>query len=88
MPTSVRVDDKTEALLARAALVSGKTKSAVIRAALQQFCTGIIVGGKPVTPYESIKEFIGCAEGPPDLAKHAGRYVRERLRAAHKRRAR
>ena len=87
MPTSVRVDDKTEALLARAALVSGKTKSAVIRAALQQFCTGIIVGGTPVTPYESVKEFIGCAEGPPDLAKHASRYVRERLRASQKRRA-
>ena len=88
MPTSVRVDEKTEALLARAILVSGKTKSAVIRAALQQFCTGIIIGEKPLIPYESIKKFIGCAEGPPDLAKHASRYLRGRLRAAHKRRAR
>lgn len=86
MPTSVRVDEKTEALLARAAQVSGKTKSAVIRTALRQFCMKIVVG-KPMTPYESIKHFIGCAEGPPDLAKASKRYLRERLRASQKRRA-
>lgn len=87
MPTSVRVDDKTEALLERATQVTGRTKSALIRTALQQYCTGIVVE-KPLTPYEAIKDYIGCFQGPPDLAQNAKYYIRERLRAKTKRRAR
>ena len=87
MPTSVRVDDKIEALLERATKVTGQTKSVLIRAALQQFCLRI-VAGKPVTPYEAIRDYIGCFQGPPDLAEASKRYLRERLRDAKKRRTR
>jgi len=79
MPTSVRVDDTTEALLERAAQVSGKTKSAVIRAALQQFCIKV-VAGKPLTPYEAIQDHLGCFQGPTDLAKASKEYLRKRFR--------
>ena len=81
MPTSVRVDEKTEALLERAAQVSGKTKSAVIRTALRQFCMRIVMRN-PLTPYEAIRDYLGCFEGPPDLAKASKRYLRDRLRNA------
>ena len=87
MPTSVRVDEKTEALLARAAQVSGKTKSAVIRDALRRFCLQIVVG-KPLTPHEAIRKYIGCFQGPPDLAKASRAYLRKRLHGTQSRRAR
>ena len=86
MPTSVRVDDKTEALLQRAVQVTGETKSALIRTALQQFCLRIVVE-KPLTPYETIRDYIGCFQGPPDLAEASKRYLRERFRDPQKRRA-
>ena len=86
MPTSVRVDDKTEALLERAAQVSGSTKSALIRAALRQFCTHIVVRN-PLTPYEAVRDYLGCFQGPPDLAKASKHYLRERLRETKIRRS-
>lgn len=86
MPTSVRVDEKTEALLERATQVTGQTKSALIRTALQRYCMRIVIG-KPVTPYEAIRRYIGCFQGPPDLAERSNHYIRERLRAKETRRA-
>lgn len=87
MPTSVRVDEETEALLERAARLRAETKSALIRTALRQFCARIVVG-KPATPYASIKDLLGCAEGPSDLARHSKRYFQEALRGRKAHRAR
>ena len=87
MPTSVRVDEETEALLERAARLRAATKSALIRMALKQFCSKIVLG-KAETPYESIRDAIGCAEGPPDLARRSRAYLREAFRGGQRRRAR
>lgn len=84
MPTSVRVDDKTEALLERAARLRSQTKSAVIREALRQFCAQVITV-KAVTPYEAIKEYVGCMEGPSDLSRHSRTYLRKILRGKSQR---
>ena len=85
MPTSVRVDEETEALLERAARLRTATKSELIRMALKQFCARIVMG-KAMTPYESIKDLLGCAEGPADLARHSRRYLQETFRGHQKRR--
>jgi hypothetical protein len=79
MPTSVRVDEETEALLERAARIRAETKSELIRRALKQFCSRIVMG-KALTPYESIKGLLGCAEGPRDLARRSRDYLQEAFR--------
>ncbi len=85
MPTSVRVDAETEALLERAAHLRAESKSQLIRMAVRQFCAQLLTS-KTMTPYESIKDLLGCAEGPRDLARHAKRYLREGLLRDHNRR--
>ena len=87
MPTSVRVDGETEALLERAARLRAATKSELIRMALKQFCSKIVMG-KAGTPYESIKDVIGCADGPSDLARRSRDYLHEAFRGGQRRRAR
>ena len=62
MPTSVRVDEETEWLLERAAQVTAKTKSAVIRLALRQFCAPLVLG-KTTTPYDSLKIYWDALRG-------------------------
>ena len=84
MPTSVRVDEETEALLERASQLTAVTKSQLIRTALKQYCS-VIVLGSTTTPYESIKQFIGCAEGPADLARRSRHYLQDIFRAKQKR---
>ena len=84
MPTSVRVDEETEALLERASQVTASTKSQLIRTALKQYCSVIILGST-ATPYESIKQFIGCADGPTDLARQSRHYLQEIFRGKQKR---
>ena len=79
MPTSIRIDQETEALLERAAQVRAQSKSQVIRTALKLFC-GRMALGNLQTPYDSIKEFLGCAEGPPDLARRSRHYLQDALR--------
>lgn len=84
MPTSVRVDAETEALLERAARLRSQTKSAVIREALRHFCARVMIV-KAVTPYEAIREYVGCMEGPPDLSRRSRTYLRKILRAKSQR---
>ena len=87
MPTSVRVDEETEALLERASQAASTTKSDLIRKALRAYCTRIVLS-KAMTPYEAIRDFIGCAEGPPNLSRRSRQYLREILRGQKRRRAR
>ena len=87
MPTSVRVDEETEALLERAAHLTAVSKSAVIRTALKQYYTRISLS-KVTSPYDSIKEWIGCVDGPPDLSRRARHHLRESLHAKAKRHSR
>lgn len=82
MPTSVRLDTKTEALIDRLAKRRGETKSEIIREALKRLAKQEGALGRPVTPYEAMAPFLGCAKGgPPDLSERTGRRFAEILRA-------
>jgi len=80
MPTSVRLDRKTERLVERLAREKGRTKSEVIRQAI------VLAAEKELrdqekTPYERSAHLIGCVSGgPPDLSVNTGAKVREILR--------
>lgn len=80
MPTSVRLDAKTEALLKRLAHRSGRTKSEVLREALIRFAETEAAGEQPNLPCEMIAELIGVATGgPTDLARRHKQAFRERM---------
>ena len=64
MPVSVRLDPKTEELVARLARKKGRTKSEVIRQAIRVLAEGQ-EGKKPSRPYDAISHLIGCARGGP-----------------------
>ena len=73
MPTSVRLDAKTESLLRRLVRQKRLTKSAVIREAL-----AYLVGREEAirarkTPYQAAAHLIGSVKGlPPDLSRRTG----------------
>jgi hypothetical protein len=80
MPTTVRLDAKTEALLNRLAKKTGLTKSQVIRDAIRAFAAPGNRANAEKGPYETIKHLIGCASGgPPDLSERTGEKFRELL---------
>lgn len=64
MPTSVRLDTETEALLRRLARERGSSKSDVIRDALHELAAGSAVA-EPIGPYAEIADLIGIAKGKP-----------------------
>lgn len=84
MPTSVRLDPETEALLRQLARSSGRTKSEVIRDALHRMANSTREIAEPASAYEAIADLVGIADdGPEDLARQHKRRFRERL---HRRR--
>ena len=86
MPTTVRLDPRTENLLNRLARKSGRTKSQVIRDAIEMFAKSEM-GGEPSTrPYDRIKHLIGIVRGgPPDLSERTGEKFTKLLLARTKR---
>jgi metal-responsive CopG/Arc/MetJ family transcriptional regulator len=50
--------------LERAAKKRGQSKSAVVRAALEQF----LKGERPLSALELAGDLVGCCEGPADLS--------------------
>jgi hypothetical protein len=72
MPTSVRLDAKTESLLRRLARQKRLTKSAVIREAV--LCFAREEAARPrKTPFEAAAHLIGSIKGlPPDLSERTG----------------
>ncbi len=72
MPTSVRLDAKTESLLGRLARQKRLTKSAVIREAVLRFARAEAARPRK-TPYEAAAHLIGSVKGlPPDLSERTG----------------
>lgn len=72
MPTSVRLDRKTEAVVRRLARQTRRTKSEVIREAIARMAEQ--VGGPPRgdSAYAAIEDLLGIAHGgPSDLARRA-----------------
>lgn len=80
MTVSVRLPSRTEKLLREAQKRLGKTKSAVITEAIEQFCEKALGGG--ATLYDRVSHLVGSVHsGVGTLSQNAGRQMRERLRA-------
>jgi hypothetical protein len=87
MPTSVRLDTKTERIVERLARQKGQTKSQVIREAIAFAATRETRRPDPRKPYEAIKHLIGIAHGgPPDLSERTGEKFTQMLLARRARR--
>lgn len=79
MPTSVRLDRDTEALLRRMARTAGKSKSWVVREAVAAYAA-VAVAQRP--PAEALAPFIGAGDtGRTDLSADTGERYRDLLRA-------
>jgi predicted DNA-binding protein len=84
MPTSVRLDPETEALLRRLARARGRTKSEIIRDALHRLATVPFDVAQPASLYLAVEDLVGIADdGPEDLAEQHKRRFRDKL---HRRR--
>ena len=83
MPTSVRLDPKTEALIRRLAKQRGQTKSELIRAAIEALAreaaaTQARSGG--LTTYDRIAHVVGIADsGGAGLSERTGERFRDLL---------
>ena len=77
MPTSVRLDAKTEDLVNRLARKKGQTKSEVIRQALIAFARSDDEAKPHKTLYEALGPLIGSVKGgPKDLSERTGEKFR------------
>ena len=73
MPTSVRLEAKTEGLVARLARRKGQSKSRVIRDAIHAYAETETAVREPESAYEALKPWIGSVKGlPPDLSERTG----------------
>ena len=73
MPTSVRLDAKTESLVARLARRKGQSKSRVIRDAIHAYAETETAVREPESAYEALKPWIGSVKClPPDLSERTG----------------
>ena len=80
MPTSVRLDEKTERILERLARQKRKTKSTVIREAIALAAKVSSREMKKVRPYDAFAPYLGIARGgPPDLSRKTGERFRRLL---------
>jgi len=86
MPTSVRLDAKTESLVRRLARARAQTKSEVIREALIALARLEDRTRRHKSLYESIAHVVGSVKGlPPDLSERTGEKLRALLRARGRR---
>ncbi len=79
MPTSVRLDPKTEAVVRRLARQTRRTKSEVIREAIARMAEEGNTP-RPSSPYAAVEDLVGIARGgPPDLARRADEAFKDLL---------
>lgn len=75
MPLVVRLDAELEGMVDLVARRLRQSRSAVVRAALREYCAGQAGGGEA---FEAVRHLAGVADGgPADLAGQAERYLRE-----------
>ena len=80
MPLSVRLDVKTESLIARLARKRSQTKSEVIRDAIGVLAREDEKGVDKKRPYDLVAHLIGCVKGGPrNLSVNAGKKFHEML---------
>jgi hypothetical protein len=79
MLASVRLDAKTERLLARLAQETGRTRSEVIREAIARLAE-LPIAPSNRRPYLLAGDLVGCVRGGPgDLSTRTGQRFRELL---------
>ena len=72
MLTSVGLDDRTRRLLEKLMRTTRKTRSEVIRQAIEALARAESSGAES-TPYAAVEDLIGCARGGPvDLSVDTG----------------
>ena len=87
MPTSVRLDPRTEQTLERLARLKGVSKSAVLREAVDALARKSLETGKPGSLFSKVEDLIGCASsGRGDLSRRTGEGFRRILASRSKRR--
>jgi len=75
MPTSVRLDTKTEGALERLARSRSQSRSEVVRQAIE-----LLAAQEPPAPFDAVADLVGCVKGgPPDLSENTGQKFRELL---------
>jgi hypothetical protein len=75
---SVRVSEKARREVARLARATGRTESAVVRDAIEDY----VGRTPPPRPYKALQDVIGMVEGgPADLSEKTGEKVRALLLA-------
>lgn len=80
---SVRVSEKARRKVARLARARGRTESAVVRDAIEDY----VERTPPPRPYEALQDVIGMVEdGPTDLSVRTGEKFRAALLARAPRR--
>lgn len=81
MAVSVRLDEETEALLNKTAKTLKTTKSHVLKASIQDFCTKALQE-KSKKPYDLLYDLIGKEySGDGNLAINSEEILRKRFRA-------
>jgi Arc/MetJ-type ribon-helix-helix transcriptional regulator len=86
MPTTVRLDPKTEGLLRRLVKKTGRTKSQVIRDAIERLAMEEGAELAKSRPYDVFAPYIGIAKGgPPDLSERTGEKFTKLLMERHHR---
>ncbi|HEV2356395.1 MAG TPA: ribbon-helix-helix protein, CopG family [bacterium] len=77
MPTTVRLDPETEAIVQRLARKTGRTKSSVIREAILRLSEDHAEPNPGSTLYDRMADLIGIGHGgPPDLASRSEEILR------------
>jgi len=85
MPTSVRLDPKSEALVRRLARAKRLSKSEVIREAIRQFADAVPEEAE-AGPFRAMADLVGVASrGPRDLSRRSSAAFREQLQAKRRR---
>jgi predicted DNA-binding protein len=80
LPTTVRLDARTEAALARLAKKTGRTKSQVIRDAIERMAHSDALVREPESAYEAMQHVVGCADsGGAQRSDDTGRKFRDLL---------
>lgn len=80
MPTSVRLDEETEALLVKTARALNKTKTDVLKISIKDFCNKAL-REKRRRPYDLIADLIGEeSSGKGNLAIDSEKILREAFR--------
>lgn len=75
MPTSLRLDPKTQSALERLARSRSQTESEVVRQAIELLATK-----EPQLPFDTVADLIGCVKGgPSDLSETTGKKFRDLL---------